>query len=138
MANAELIKEELNAKLNAILRKVAENSKILDATNAKKIIGKRIMAYQEGYHNQEWVDEFYVIGISNSFEMAKNQTYPNSDFANLAEYWESYMDADQIEERKNCLVLIVINNINPLTTEVGWFPTDSGCIFSYRVFFSEI
>lgn len=138
MECSELTTVELNAKLNAIFKKVAENSKILDSTAAKKMIGKRIMAYQEGYQNQEWVDEFEVVAITNEFEMAQAQPYENSDFGNMAEYWESYMDAEQIQYHKNCLLLLVRNNINPLTTEVGGFPIDSECIFSYRVFFSEI
>jgi hypothetical protein len=140
MERTELTTSELNAKLNSIFNKVKESCKILEVENAEKMIGKRIMAFQEDSDapNQEWIDEFDVVGITNEFEMAKNKPYDNSKFANFAEYWESYMDAEQIEERKSNLRLLVKNNINPTTTKVGWFPIDSDSMFDDNVFFTEI
>jgi hypothetical protein len=137
MKRTEITTVEFNAKLNAIYTKVKESCKILESENAEKMIGKRIMAFKEGYANQEWIDEFEVVAITNEFEMAKQKPYENSKFENFAEYWESFMDAEQIKERKSNLRLLVANNINPLTTEVGWFPIDSQNMFDYNVFFRE-
>lgn len=121
------------AKLAAFFGEKSE-IRILNVDSAKKLIGKKIKAYQEGYADQEWVDTFEVVAITNEFEIARKTPYENNNFENLAAFWESYMTEEQISDRKNRFLLIV-NSDHPLTKKIGWFPCDEG--FGYRVYFSE-
>ena len=135
MERTQIISKELNAKLNTILSEVKESCLLLCIENAEKLIGKKIKTFKEGYAHQEWVDEFEVVAVTNEFEMAQKKPYENNKFANFAKYWESFMSEYELLERKNNMRLLVKNNINPLTTEVGWFPIDSENMFDYNVFF---
>lgn len=88
-------------------------AKVLTIEIAKTLIGKKIRTIYFGYRGQDGVDEFVVSGIISELDYQRTQPIDDDMFANRAEYWESYMNSRQLDEKSTILKLMGINGYNP-------------------------
>lgn len=76
---------------------------------AKELKGKKIQTIYFGYAHQDNTFEFVVGDLVSELEYYRNlkeECYPDKNgHKNRAEYWESYMTAEQLKERKDTLLL---------------------------------
>ena len=80
-------------------------AKVLTVEAARSLKGKRILWMYFGYEgNENVVEEMNVGGITTKYDYAKKQ--PMKGYASQADYWESYMSSEQLQEMKATLVLL--------------------------------
>lgn len=108
----------------------------LTVSIAEKLKGKKIQTLYFGYNGQDGADEFIVGDIVSEYDLAKLDTTAEG-FANRAEYWESYMSGDQLQEKKNILTLLRSDNsstfIKAYTFEGDFWCSDSDRYVFFRL-----
>lgn len=89
------------------LREAADTKKLdfLTVDKAKALKGKRIQTIYFGYSGQDGVNDFIVGDVVSQFDLAKKDTSMKG-YANRAEYWESYMSKEMLDEMKTNLGLM--------------------------------
>lgn len=89
------------------MRKAAKEKQLmfLTVTDATQLEGKRIQTIYFGYKGQDGVKDFTVGEVLTEFDLAKKDTSIDG-FDNRADYWKSYMSADQLSEKKNKLTIL--------------------------------
>ncbi len=104
-----------------------KNSEILTVETAKSLIGKRIKTLYFGYNGQNGKDEFVIGSVISELEYYRNlkeacfENHPK--FRNRAEYWESYMSEDQLNNLKNTMLIITSDGRN---TFIRSYPGNNG------------
>ena len=89
------------------MKTLVENGKthLLTIEKAKELKGKTISTIYFGYSGQDGVDNFVVGEVMSELEYYRNlkeDCFPDKyGFKNRAEYWESYMNKEKLEEKKN-------------------------------------
>lgn len=80
---------------------------ILTLKLARELKGKKIKTFTQGYSgNAPYKDEFIIGDITTQFELAKTTAGDFTPYANQAEYWESYMKPERLDELKNTMVIL--------------------------------
>lgn len=106
-------------------------TQLLTIEKAKELKGKRISTIYFGYSGQDGVDNFVVGEIVSELEYVRNlkeECYPNKHgHKNRAEYWESYMTPQQLEETKNKLLLLTEDGRNTFIFTNGWYDNGEFC-----------
>ena len=85
-------------------------AQVLTIESAKALRGKKIATICFGYADQTYTDEFYVGDLVSELEYYRTleeDCFPD-EFGNTnrAEYWESYMSAEELRRRKNKMLLL--------------------------------
>lgn len=73
------------------------------------LIGKKINTIYYGYAGQDGIDEFIIGSIKSQYQLAEENIYSeneNRSHKNQAQYWESYMTKEQLENEKNTFDII--------------------------------
>lgn len=126
--------------LEQTMKQAVENktAKILTLDLAKELKGKRIATIYFGYRGQNGVNDFIVGEIKSRYDLAKEELNCGK-YSNRAEYWESYMTENQLEETKTNLMLMKEDETN---THIGAHSFNDGaftCSDSDRfVYFIEV
>ena len=99
------------------MRELVENktAQLLTIETARSLKGKKIQTIYFGYNGQDDTDEFIVGDVVSELEYYRNlkeDCYPDGRFNNRAEYWESYMTEEQLEAKRNKMVLIAADGRN--------------------------
>lgn len=80
-------------------------AKVLTLAAARQLIGKTIEWMYFGYHlNPLHVGKTTISQILSEYEIAQKEKMER--FANRAEYWESYMSAEKLQEKKETLEIV--------------------------------
>lgn len=99
---------------------------VLTAELAQNLIGKKISTLHFGYRGQDGVDTFTIGDIQSKYEIAKNQELDG--YLSRAEYWESYMKPNQLDEVKStdCIITTEGRNTNIMCIKnSGYFDEDT-------------
>ena len=100
------------------MREAVKNktAKILTLDLAKELKGKRIRTIYFGYKGQDGGYEFIVGDTISEYELALREDFSRIDerFKNRAEYWESYMSKEKLNQAKSKMVLLCSENKNTL------------------------
>lgn len=110
--------------LNEMRRLVDEGkAQVLTIEKVKELKGKSITTIYFGYAGQDGIDHFIVGDIISELDYYRNlkeDCYPDKyGHQNRAEYWESYMTAEQLEERRNRNLLLTEDGRNTFIQEAG-------------------
>lgn len=107
------------------MKTLVENGKthLLTIEKAKELKGKTISTIYFGYSGQDGVDNFIVGEVMSELEYYRNlkeDCFPDKyGFKNRAEYWESYMNKEKLEEKKNTNLLLTADGRNTYIRETG-------------------
>ncbi len=99
------------------MRELVENktAQLLTIETARSLKGKKIQTIYFGYNGQDNTDEFIVGDVVSELEYYRNlkeDCYPDVRFNNRAEYWESYMIKEQLEAKRNKMLLVAADGRN--------------------------
>lgn len=87
--------------------------KILTVESAKALKGNKIQILIFGYAHQDHTEEFVIGDVMSELEyyrQLKEDCYPDKHgHKNRAEYWESYMTPEKLEEHRETLVIVKDN-----------------------------
>jgi hypothetical protein len=92
-----------------------DTAQILTLDLANELKGKKIATIYFGYKGQDGIDEFIVGEIVSELDLARREvTFKEIDprFNNRAEYWESYMTKQQLNEKRNRMLLLTADGRN--------------------------
>jgi hypothetical protein len=90
-----------------------KNYKDLTLDNVKELTGKTIEVRYPGYKHQGGTKTFVVGEVISEYEYAKRDTsISNPNFANRAEYWESFMDKKEIQGMKQKICILTAEGKN--------------------------
>ena len=93
-------------KTSEFIQKIENGeAKVLDVEAARTLKGKRILWMYFGYEgNENTVQEMTVGDIVSEYDYYKKQ--PMEGYSSRAAYWESYMNAGQLQDTKEKLILL--------------------------------